>query len=230
MDAHGSISVPDTARVLAMFEGLVQLDPDGKVVNALAELLEANANATEWTIRLKPGLKFHNGNAVTAEDVAFSYRRVANPDAPFAGASGLKPLDLANLKVMDERTIRFPAFAPYAAFPDLISASHMYSIVPMGYDPKNRWEPVPSNTRSSRLASRAFSCALTAIGAKASRISISITRPFGGSFADDRSFQCAPGRRDRCVRIRSARPGQSGGRRRSGQEARLEAGPMAPPS
>jgi len=136
MDAHGSISVPDTARVLAMYEGLVQLDPDGKVVNALAESLEANSNATEWTIRLKPGLKFHNGKPVTAEDVAFSYRRVANPEAPFAGASGLKPLDLANLKVMDERTIRFPALAPYAAFPDLISASHMYSIVPVGYDPK----------------------------------------------------------------------------------------------
>ena len=132
MDAHGSISVPDTARVLAMYEGLVQLDPDGKVVNALAESLEANANATEWTIRLKPGLKFHNGKTVTAEDVAFSFRRVANPEAPFAGASGLKPLDLANLKVMDERTIRFPALTPYAAFPDLISASHMYSIVPVG--------------------------------------------------------------------------------------------------
>ena len=85
----------------------------------MAESLEANANATEWTVRLKPGLKFHNGKAVTAEDVAFSYRRVANPDAPFAGASGLKPLDLANLKVMDERTIRFPALAPYAGFPDL---------------------------------------------------------------------------------------------------------------
>jgi peptide/nickel transport system substrate-binding protein len=136
MDAHGSVSVPDTARVFAMYEGLVQLDSDGKVVNALAESLEANSNATEWTIRLKPGLKFHNGKSVTAEDVAFSYRRVANPDSPFAGASGLKPLDLANLKVMDDRTIRFPALAPFAALPDLISASHMYSIVPVGYDPK----------------------------------------------------------------------------------------------
>ncbi len=136
MDAHGSVSVPDTARVLAMYEGLVQLDPDGKVVNTLAETLEANSNATEWTIRLKPGLKFHNGKAVTAEDVAFSYRRVANPDAPFAGASGLKPLDLANLKILDDRTIRFPALTPFAALPDLISASHMYSIVPVGYDPK----------------------------------------------------------------------------------------------
>jgi peptide/nickel transport system substrate-binding protein len=137
MDAHGSITVPDTARVFAMYEGLVQLDPDGKVEYALAESLEANADATEWTIRLRPGLKFHNGKAVTAEDVAFSFRRVANPDAPFAGASALKPVDLANLKILDERTIRLPTLSPYASFPDLISASHMFSIVPVGYDPAN---------------------------------------------------------------------------------------------
>jgi peptide/nickel transport system substrate-binding protein len=135
MDAHGSVSVPDTARVFSMYEGLVQLDPDGKVVNALAESLEANANATEWTIRLKPDIKFHNGKAVTADDVAFSLRRVANPDAPFAGASGIKPLDLKSLKIMDGRTLRIPALAPFAAMPDLLSASHMYSIVPEGYDP-----------------------------------------------------------------------------------------------
>jgi peptide/nickel transport system substrate-binding protein len=135
MDAHGSVTVPDTARVFAMYEGLVQLDPDGKVVNALAESLEANANATEWTARLRPGLTFHNGKPVTAEDVAFSLRRVANPEAPFAGASALKPVDLANLQILDERTIRLPTLSPYAAFPDLISASHMFSIVPVGYDP-----------------------------------------------------------------------------------------------
>ena len=137
MDAHGSVSVPDTARVFSMYEGLVQLDPDGKVVNALAESLEANANATEWTIRLKPDIKFHNGKAVTASDVAFSLRRVANPDAPFAGASGIKPLDLQKLEIMDSRTLRIPTLTPFAALPDLMSASHMYSIVPEGYDPAN---------------------------------------------------------------------------------------------
>lgn len=135
MDAHGSVSVPDTARVFSMYEGLVQLDPDGKVVNALAESLEANANATEWTVRLRPDVKFHNGNAVTANDVAFSLRRVANPESPFAGASGIKPLDLKGLKVLDSRTLRVPALTPFAALPDILSASHMYSIVPEGYDP-----------------------------------------------------------------------------------------------
>jgi len=137
MDAHGSVSVPDTARVYSMYEGLVQLDPDGKVVNGLAESLEANSNATEWTIRLRPNIMFHNGKTVTSNDVAFSLRRVANPAAPFAGASGIKPLDLSSIKILDDRTLRIPATSPFAALPDLISASHMYSIVPEGYDPAN---------------------------------------------------------------------------------------------
>src|SRR5215472_14727465 len=39
IDAHASVSVPDTARAIALWEGLTRLDVDGKVVNALAESL-----------------------------------------------------------------------------------------------------------------------------------------------------------------------------------------------
>ena len=38
-----------------LYNGLVQLDVDAKVVNALAESLEPNATATEWTVRLRQG-------------------------------------------------------------------------------------------------------------------------------------------------------------------------------
>lgn len=136
VDAHGSVSVPDTARALSLYDGLTRLDPDGKVINVLAERLEPNADATEWTIHLRKGVKFHNGKTLKAEDVAYTFRRITNPDAPFSGASALAPADLANMKVLDDSTLRVPMTKPYAAFPELISAAFLFSIVPVDYDPK----------------------------------------------------------------------------------------------
>jgi peptide/nickel transport system substrate-binding protein len=137
IDAHGSVSVPDTARALSLYEGLTRLDADGKVVNALAEAMEPNADATEWTIRLRKGVKFHDGKPLRAEDVAFTFKRIADPKAPFSGASALQPLDMGDMKVMDDLTLRVKMKAPYAAFPECISAAFLFSIVPVGYDPKN---------------------------------------------------------------------------------------------
>lgn len=137
LDAHGSISVPDTARVYSLYDGLVRLDPDGKVVNVLAESMEPNADATEWTIRLRKGVKFHNGKALKAEDVVSSFKRVANPEAPFSGVTLLQPLEFNGIKVMDEVTLRVPMKTPYAGFPECIAAAHLFSIVPADYDPQN---------------------------------------------------------------------------------------------
>ena len=136
VDAHGSVSVPDTARALSLYEGLTRLDADGKVINVLADSMEPNATATEWTIRLRKGVKFHDGKTLKAEDVAFTFRRIADPKAPFSGAAALQALDLGNMKVMDDLTLRVPMTSPYAAFPDCISASFLFSVVPVGYDPK----------------------------------------------------------------------------------------------
>jgi peptide/nickel transport system substrate-binding protein len=136
VDAHGSVSVPDTARALSLYDGLTRLDADGKVVNVLAESLEPNADASEWVIRLRKGVTFHDGKPLKAEDVIFSFNRIANPKAPFSGAAALQQLDLANMRAADDLTLRIPMKAPYAAFPECISAAFLFSIVPVGYDPK----------------------------------------------------------------------------------------------
>ena len=49
-----------------LFEGLRSYDPDGKPVNALAESIES-PDAQNWTIKVKQGHKFTNGEAITAK-------------------------------------------------------------------------------------------------------------------------------------------------------------------
>ena len=136
LDAHSEVTQPDSARVMTLYEGLVRIDPDGKLVNVLAESMESNAAATEWTIRLRKGVEFHNGKTLTADDVAHTFRRIADPKAPMTGATALKQLDLDGIKALDDVTLRVPMKAPYAAFPEGISAVYFFGIVPIGYDPK----------------------------------------------------------------------------------------------
>jgi peptide/nickel transport system substrate-binding protein len=102
LDAHSTIVQTDLLRVMLLYNCLTSLDVDAKVVKVLAESIEPNATATEWTIRLRPGVTFHDGKALTAEDVAFTFRRIADPKAPLNGARALQPLDLNAMKIMDE--------------------------------------------------------------------------------------------------------------------------------
>jgi peptide/nickel transport system substrate-binding protein len=135
--ASNTVTQLDDPRILALYEPLVSVDRRGVVSNVLAESLEPNATATEWTIRLRPGLTFHNGKDVTADDVLFSLQRIVDPKSPLPGATPLAPADLAGAKVLDKRTLRLPMRTPYADFPGGISAPEYFSIVPTDYDAKN---------------------------------------------------------------------------------------------
>lgn len=64
-----------------MFEQLVTIGPDLKPVNWLAEkweLGEENGNPV-IDVHLRPGVKFHNGDDLTAEDFEFSFERARDP-------------------------------------------------------------------------------------------------------------------------------------------------------
>src|ERR1700757_550764 len=69
----------DFPRTNTVYEPLVGLTPEARPVNVLAEELTSNAKATEWTIRVKQGITFHNGKDLTADDVIYTFREILNP-------------------------------------------------------------------------------------------------------------------------------------------------------
>ena len=78
LDPHSANLVP-TNRVLSqVYESLVMRDKNFKLVPALA-VSWAQPDSKTWRFKLRPNVKFHGGEAFTADDVVFSVERALNP-------------------------------------------------------------------------------------------------------------------------------------------------------
>jgi len=62
-----------------IFSGLVSFDPKLNLTPDLAEKWDVSADGTVYTFQLRQNAKFHNGRAVTAQDVIYSWERAASP-------------------------------------------------------------------------------------------------------------------------------------------------------
>jgi peptide/nickel transport system substrate-binding protein len=124
----------DYARVNNLFDLLVRMTPDGQPVLYLAEEVVPNADATIWTVRVRSGVRFHNGKELTADDVIYTFQQTFNPKAPGEAASALHALEVANMKKLDAYTVSLPFSQPIATLVQVLSTNIAPYIVPVGFD------------------------------------------------------------------------------------------------
>ena len=136
LDPHNQVTYLDGARALALYESLAQLNNAGQMEYVLAESITPNS-ASEWIIKLRPGITFHSGKPLTAQDVIYTFRRIktGNAGGPFPGGSSLGPMDLNGLKALDSLTVKVPFTLPYASFYDQLSYWYFQEILPDGFNP-----------------------------------------------------------------------------------------------
>ncbi|CAH1689753.1 Peptide/nickel transport system substrate-binding protein [Hyphomicrobiales bacterium] len=91
---------------------------DGGVGPGLAESWEFT-NETTLRVKLRPGLKFHNGEPVDAEAVKFSLERLQNPAIASPHAARMK--QITGVRVIDPLTIEFVTAEPFAPILHLMS-------------------------------------------------------------------------------------------------------------
>jgi len=86
LDAHRCPEVACANILRDLYEGLVAEDGAGRLIPGMAERWEVSADGRTWTFRLREGLRWSNGEALDAGQVAASFRRALDPAtaAPFA--------------------------------------------------------------------------------------------------------------------------------------------------
>jgi peptide/nickel transport system substrate-binding protein len=121
-------------------EYLTLSGPDLKLQPVLAESWEPNEDGSEWTFKIRQGVKFHNGETMTAKDVAATINRLADPAnksnalSAFAGV-----VSKGAAKATDDATVVVSLDAANGNFPYYLSSDNYNSIIlPATYD--GNWE------------------------------------------------------------------------------------------
>jgi peptide/nickel transport system substrate-binding protein len=127
-------AVPDNLTpfwiMYALHDALVKPMPGNGMANSLAESWSVSEDGLTYEFNLRKGLKFHNGDSFTAEDVAFSFRR----------AKGVQLQEkVKQVVIVDPYTVRFVLREPW---PDFIVFYGTLATAASWITPKNYFEKV----------------------------------------------------------------------------------------
>jgi peptide/nickel transport system substrate-binding protein/oligopeptide transport system substrate-binding protein len=143
LDPSLAQSVYDSLPVNQIFDGLVDVDPSLGVRPALAETWTRSDDGRTYVFHLRPGVRFHDGRPVTADDVRFTIERVLCPvrDEYSLAAPYLHAIEgavdfverrtdhVSGLRVVDERTVEIRLEREYPMFLEVLALDAL-SIVP----------------------------------------------------------------------------------------------------
>src|ERR1700746_2321233 len=122
MDPHARSDGFVTSFDMNIYEPLIRRDRNLKLEPALATEW-ANINPTTWRIKLRQGVKFHDGTPLTVEDVIFSIQRARDAGADVT--SQFAPV--TEVKKVDDRTIDFIPAVPVPILPNYLVAAAIMS-------------------------------------------------------------------------------------------------------
>ena len=147
LDPHQTVAAGTREVLFNIFEGLVKPNSDGEMIPAVAEKYTLSEDGTTYTFTLREGVKFHNGQTVTAEDVVYSINSCAavpeGQEKPLVAAfSAVK-----SVEALDEKTV-----AVTIAQRDLEFISYMTAaIIPADYENQ---DTAPVGTGPFKFVSR----------------------------------------------------------------------------
>lgn len=120
---------------LALFRGLFRLTENGRLVPDMARDWSVTPDGLSYTIHLRQGVRWHDGEPFTAADVKFTLDTILDP----ANHSGLRAQlrDVARVEVADGHTVRIVLSRPLASLPAKLQ---------VGLVPRHRLEGRDFNT------------------------------------------------------------------------------------
>ena len=129
LDPRKSTGIPESTVQAQLFEGLTTLDASNKPLPAMAEKWEISPDGLRYKFFLRPGVKWSNGDPVTAYDFEYSWKTTLSPEfgAKYsyqlfylkngeAYNKGLTTADQVGVKALDDRTLEVVLEKPTAYF------------------------------------------------------------------------------------------------------------------
>lgn len=129
-DPHGSLfNEADWVRLAAIYDALIGIDAQGRPAPGIATKWTMADDAKSWTFTLRQDATFSNGKKVTAKDVMYSLKRIA--DAAMENGGRLGTVDIAKSKADGDHSVRLVTSEPDAELPRTLMATSF--IVPDGF-------------------------------------------------------------------------------------------------
>ena len=148
-DEGGAGMLGATGEYLSFSDENLELQP------RIAESWEPNEDGSVWTFTIRQGVTFHNGAALTANDVVQTFEKLINPDGGSANAQSALGgvLSAGNMEAPDDTTVVFNLDAPNGNFPTLVSSANYNAIIiPADLDPAD-WGQTFEGTGPFKLQS-----------------------------------------------------------------------------
>jgi len=145
LDPHRMVAACTKEVMFNVFEGLMKPTSDGNLIPAVAESYTVSDDGTVYTFTLREGVKFHNGQPVSAEDVVYSMERCAGIGG---GDLLVEAFSIVrSVEAPDERTVVITLDAADGDFLSYLTAA----VIPAGYEQQ---ETAPIGTGPYRFAAR----------------------------------------------------------------------------
>ena len=119
LDPHSQNEGPTIAMNSFIYETLVTQDPSLAFQPALAESWTAAPDG--WTMKLRKGVKFHDGADFTAEDVVFSFERAKSESSDYKEQAE----NVVSVEVIDDHTVKLITNGPNPILPNQLTTLYM---------------------------------------------------------------------------------------------------------
>ena len=133
LDTMNQQETPASVVAGHIFDGLVERDPNLKIIPALAVELPKLVGPMTWEVKLRKGVKFHNGEEFNAESAKFSLERVKTP--ALRASSNFRPID--RVEIVDPYTVRVHTSKPWPTFVSIMTFNQAAMYPPKAYAGKD---------------------------------------------------------------------------------------------
>ncbi|MGQ9631743.1 MAG: ABC transporter substrate-binding protein [bacterium] len=97
-----------------LYDGLVEVNPKGEIVPALASSWEVSEGGTVWTFRLRSGVEFHDGTGFGPEDVVATFERILADSTASPKKGDFR--SVKRIEAVGDTAVRFVLSEPFAPF------------------------------------------------------------------------------------------------------------------